>query len=76
MLILILQLEMASYSGFVVVLAIIAIVMHAAFSAGFPAIRSGELKVWSMNVSMVFARPACCNCLIFMQYSWYRILCK
>lgn len=46
-----LQLEMAAYSGFVVVLAIIAIVIHAAYSAGFPAIRSGELKVWSMNVS-------------------------
>lgn len=57
-----LQLEVASYSGFVVVLAIIAILIHAAYSAGFPAVRSGELKVWSMNVSrrQWLTKSKCC----------------
>ena len=59
-----LQLELASYGGFTVVLAVIAIVIWNAASAGFPAIQSGELKIWSMNVSVdPVSYAKCCEAI-------------
>ncbi|KAK9867727.1 hypothetical protein WJX84_006460 [Apatococcus fuscideae] len=45
------QLELAASAGALVIIAIIGIVIHAAVSTGFPAIRSGELSLWKLQAS-------------------------
>lgn len=47
---LVLQLELAASAGAVVIIAIIVIVVHAAISTGFPAISSGELPLYTLQV--------------------------
>ena len=51
----VMQLELAASAGALVITAIIGIVIHAAVSTGFPAIRSGELSLWKLQVG-----PAAC----------------
>ncbi|KAK9866261.1 hypothetical protein WJX84_003598, partial [Apatococcus fuscideae] len=45
------SLELAASAGALVIIAIIGIVIHAAVSTGFPAIRSGELSLWKLQAS-------------------------
>ena len=53
---LVLQLELAASAGAAVIIAIIAIVVHAAISTGFPAIATGELPLYTLQVTF------CCLC--------------
>ena len=48
---LVLQLELAASAGAAVIIAIIAIVVHAAISTGFPAIATGELPLYTLQVT-------------------------
>lgn len=44
------QLESAATAGVVLVAALIALLAAEAFKAGFPAIRNGDLQLWSLKV--------------------------
>ena len=45
------QLEAVATAGVIVILAVLGIIIQTSIHAGLPAIRSGELPVWQVEVS-------------------------
>ena len=51
------QLEAAATVGVVVILTVLGIIVKTSVDAGLPAIKNGELPLWTFQVSLVFTLP-------------------
>lgn len=58
------QLEAAATVGVVVILTVLGIIVKTSVDAGLPAIKNGELPLWTFQVSLVFTLPFVSTCVL------------